>query len=83
MAPIIVPQTGHPALPLTSSHIESTIKLINIRMKRSEKFFRQNIGEALLQLRADSLCDIRLLNTFWTRWLNHQTGANSSRKQSA
>lgn len=68
-------------LPVTSSHIESTIKQINIRMKGSEKFFRQETGETLLQLRADSLCESRPLDKFWPRWLSQQTGANTYRKQ--
>ena len=67
-------------LPLTSSHIESTIKQINIRIKGSEKFFRQDTGETLLQLRADSLCDSHPLDAFWESWLNNQTGANTYRK---
>lgn len=70
-------------LPLTSSHIESTIKLINLRVKGSEKFFRRDTGDALLQLRADSLSDSRPLDEFWNRWLQQQTGANTYRKQSA
>ena len=68
-------------LPLTSSHIESTIKLINIRMKGSEKFFRHDTGETLLQLRADSLCESEPLRPFWTQWLKNQTGANTYRTQ--
>ena len=77
------PKYRQQGLPLTSSHIESTIKLINIRMKGSEKFFRHDTGEALLQLRADSLCDSHPLTSFWQRWLRNQTGANTYRKQSA
>ena len=79
----LYPKYRQQGLPLTSSHIESTIKLINIRMKGSEKFFRHDTGETLLQLRADSLCDSRPLDTFWPRWLKTQTGSNTYRKQSA
>ena len=77
------PKYRQQGLPLTSSHIESTIKLINIRMKGSEKFFRQDAGETLLQLRADTLCQSAPLDGFWHRWLSNQTGANTYRKQSA
>ena len=42
-------------LPLTSSHVESTIKQINRRIKGSEKFWLQSTSEAVLQLRADYL----------------------------
>jgi len=68
-------------LPLTSSLMESTIKQINIRMKGSEKFFGKATGETLLQLRADSLCHSRPLDTFWPRWFKAQTGTNTYRKQ--
>jgi hypothetical protein len=74
------PQYRRQGLPLTSSHMESMIKLINIRMKGSEKFFRHDTGDTLLQLRADSLCTSRPLASFWTRWLSRQTGANTYRK---
>lgn len=75
------PRYRQQGLPLTSSHIESTIKQINIRMKGSEKFFRKETGETLLQLRADSLCDTRPLARFWPRWFTRQNGANTYRKQ--
>lgn len=74
------PEYRRLGLPLTSSHIESTIKQINIRIKGSEKFFRQDTGETLLQLRADSLSTSRPLTPFWPRWLSRQTGANTYRK---
>lgn len=63
-------------LPLTSSHIESTIKQINQRIKGSEKFWRRESAEAVLQLRADSLSDSRPLQDFWPRWLQKNTGSN-------
>jgi hypothetical protein len=63
-------------LPLTSSHIESTIKQINRRVKGSEKFWRRNSGDAVLQLRADSLSDSKPLAPFWNRWQTQQTGSN-------
>lgn len=70
-------------LPLTSSHIESTIKQINARIKGTEKFWNQPSGEALLQLRADSLSDSEPLDTFWNDWRNQQTGSNHYRKLNA
>ena len=42
-------------LPITSSHIESTIKQINRRVKGTEKFWSEGGAEALLQLAADYL----------------------------
>src|SRR5207302_11207403 len=44
-------------LPLMSSHVESTVKQINYRVKGTEKFWSEEGAEALLQLRADYLSD--------------------------
>jgi len=63
-------------LPLTSSQIESTIKQINQRIKGTEKFWRRDSGDAVLQLRADSLSDSDPLAAFWRRWQSAQTGTN-------
>ena len=52
-------------LPITSSHIESTIKQINRRVKGSEKFWSDGGAEALLQLAADYLSETNPLTTFW------------------
>jgi len=73
------PQYRQQGLPLTSSHIESTIKQINARIKGTEKFWERTAGDAVLQLRADTLSDSRPLTAFWTRWLARQTGANCYR----
>lgn len=62
--------------PLTSSHIESTIKQINRRVKGSEKFWLQSTSEAVLQLRADYLSDSAPLDAFWLRHQARQTGGN-------
>ncbi|MBI3464884.1 MAG: hypothetical protein HY000_17785 [Planctomycetes bacterium] len=61
-------------LPITSSHIESTIKQMNQRVKGSEKFWTQAGGESLLQLRADQLSDTAPLDVFWTRRASQATG---------
>ncbi len=52
-------------LPITSSHIESTIKQINRRVKGTEKFWSDGGAEALLQLTADYLSETTPLTTFW------------------
>ena len=70
------PQYRRQGLPLTSSHIESTIKQINRRIKGSEKFWRRDTGDAVLQLRADSLSDSRPMESFWRRWQAQPTGVN-------
>jgi len=64
-------------LPLTSSHIESTIKQINRRIKGSEKFWLKSTSEAVLQLRADYLSDSAPLGSFWLRHQARQTGSNA------
>jgi len=61
-------------LPLTSSHIESTIKQINRRVKGSEKFWSEGGAEALLQLAADYLSETKPLTTFWKERPTHATG---------
>jgi len=61
-------------LPITSSHIESTIKQINRRVKGSEKFWSEGGAEALLQLAADYLSETEPLATFWRERPNHATG---------
>jgi hypothetical protein len=53
-------------LPITSSHIESTIKQINRRVKGSEKFWDQG-AEPLLQLAADHLSETQPLRPYWKR----------------
>lgn len=63
-------------LPITSSHIESTVKLINRRIKGSEKFWLQPESECVLQLRADHLSDSKPLKPFWLRYQADQTGSN-------
>jgi hypothetical protein len=51
-------------LPITSSHVESTIKQINRRVKGTEKFWHQG-AEPLLQLAADRLSQTDAFHSFW------------------
>jgi hypothetical protein len=51
-------------LPITSSHIESTIKQINRRVKGTEKFWHRG-AEPMLQLAADHLSQTDALTRFW------------------
>lgn len=51
-------------LPITSSHVESTIKQINRRLKGTEKFWDQG-AEPLLQLVAGRLSETNRLDRFW------------------
>lgn len=61
-------------LPITSSHIESTIKQINRRVKGTEKFWSEGGAEALLQLAADYLSETNPLSTFWRERPARATG---------
>ncbi len=71
------PQYRRDGLPITSSHIESTVKQINQRVKGSEKFWGKPGGEALLQLRADQLCDTEPMHSYWTRRAQQATGTRT------
>jgi len=61
-------------LPITTAHIESTIKQINHRVKGSEKFWNETGAESLLQLTADYLSDQAPLNNFWQHRPTTRTG---------
>lgn len=73
------PDYRRQGLPITSSHIESTIKQVNARIKGTEKFWERTSGDAVLQLRADTLSDSRPLQAFWNRWQARQNGVNCYR----
>lgn len=71
------PEYRRRGLPLTSGHIEFTIKQINCRVKGSEEFWSRSTSEAILQLRADYLSDSVPLASFWLRHQARQTGTNA------
>jgi len=66
-------------LPITSAHIESTVKLINRRIKGTEKFWERETSEGVLQLRADYLSDSNPMADFWRRYHANQTGSGAYR----
>jgi hypothetical protein len=51
------PRYRQQGLPFTSSHMESTVKLFNRRVKGTEKFWGEPGAEAILQLRAAFLTE--------------------------
>jgi hypothetical protein len=51
------PRYRQQGLPWTTSHVESTVKLFNRRVKGSEKFWGKTGAEAILQLRAAFLSE--------------------------
>ena len=59
------PKYRREGLPITSSHIESTNKQLNHRVKGTEKFWSRRGAEAMLQLKADTLSDTAPLDQFW------------------
>lgn len=65
------PEYRRQGLPTTSAHMESLVKEINARVKGTEKFWNDGLdGEAILQLRADALCDDNRL----CRYLENRPG---------
>jgi hypothetical protein len=71
------PACRQQGLPITSAHIESTVKLINRRIKGTEKFWERETSEGVLQLRADYLSDSNPMSDFWPRYHATQTGSNA------
>lgn len=68
-------------LPLMSSHVESTVKQINYRVKGTEKFWTEQGAEAILQLRADYLSDDEPMEDFWQRRQEMATGQRRYRRR--
>ncbi len=67
-------------LPLTSCHVESTVKLFNRRVKGTEKFWSEEGAEAILQLRSDYLSETEPLSEFWERRQAETTGRRNFRR---
>ena len=67
-------------LPMTSCHVESTIKLYNRRVKGTEKFWSEEGAEAILQLRSDYLSETEPLREFWERRQAEATGRRNFRR---
>jgi hypothetical protein len=67
-------------LPITTSHVESTIKQMNHRVKGTEKFWSEDGAEAILQLRADLISETQPLEGFWERRQAAMTGQRPHRR---
>ena len=67
-------------LPITSSHMESTVKQFNRRLKGTEKFWSERGAEALLQLRADYLSETEPMENFWRERETAATGRRCYRR---
>jgi len=59
-----------------TSAVESAIKMINRRVKGTEKFWSEPGAEAILQLRADYLSETEITTRFW---LEREEQASCSR----
>lgn len=69
-------------LPIMTSAVESVIKMINKRVKGSEKFWSEGGAEAILQLRADFLSETEAMEKFWVKRENQAGATRSYRKAS-
>jgi hypothetical protein len=67
-------------LPLVSSHVESTVKQFNRRVKGTEKFWSESGAEALLQLRADYLSETEPMEKYWQEREAKATGRRVYRR---
>lgn len=67
-------------MPIMSCAVESAIKMINQRVKGSEKFWSEPGAEAILQLRADHLSETEPLERFWRERRANTTGTRRYRQ---
>jgi hypothetical protein len=74
------PDYRQAGLPITSSHMESTVKLFNRRVKGTEKFWSEEGAEAILQFRADYLSETEPLERFWEDRQASATGRRGYRR---
>ena len=70
-------------LPTSSAPVESTIKLINRRIKGSEKFWLDGGAEAILQLRAGYLSEDDRVSVHWSRPRRTARAAGAGRLRTA
>jgi hypothetical protein len=68
------PEYRRLGLPMTSAHMESTVKQLNRRLKGTEKFWSDDGSEALLQLVGDELSTSQPMTEFWRKRSENQTG---------
>jgi hypothetical protein len=67
-------------LPIMTSAVESVIKMINRRVKGSEKFWSEAGAEAILQLRADYMSETETMSRFWLARAAEASGGRSYRR---
>ena len=64
-------------LPVSSCHVESLIKQLNIRVKSSDKFWNQSSLKGILKLKASLLSNDNSWQSFWN--LRYERQSNSKR----
>jgi hypothetical protein len=69
-------------LPIMTSAVESVIKIINKRVKGSEKFWSEPGAEAILQLRADYMSETEIMSGFWDAREGRASGSRPYRRAS-
>jgi hypothetical protein len=67
-------------LPIMTSAVESTIKMINRRVKGTEKFWSEGGAEAILTLRADYLSETEIISRFWSERQQHASASRPYRR---
>ncbi len=65
-------------LPITSSHMESTVKELNYRLKGTEKFWSKSGGESVLQLKSDTISSSDPLSDYFATRAETRTGLRRS-----
>jgi hypothetical protein len=70
-------------LPTSSAPVESTIKLLNRRLKGSEKFWLKGGADAMLQVRAAYLSEDDRANAYWSRPRPYARAAGTGRLRAA
>ena len=69
-------------LPIMTSAVESVIKMLNKRVKGSEKFWSEPGAEAILQLQADHLSETETMSRFWLEREANASGQRTYRQAS-
>lgn len=77
------PRARRLGLPVTSSHVESLINTLNLRVKASGKFWRSRNVEAVLHVRAACLSDLPQWDNFWSARGANQRGLIRPRRAAA
>jgi len=74
------PEYRRQGLPITSSHIESTVKQLGRRVKGTEKFWKNEGAEGILHLRSLYLSTDEPMNDYWPNREQQTTGHRSYRR---